>query len=125
MHCRCDGNRQHKYCELAHVRLAAWFSHKFETSTVQKIRLERQADGVELKQADIVLLMGSIHISTIDTTMPDDASPYVLHPNAFLLRSFWDPLQRFLAIAYFLEVPFGIAFHPEHSVGMHANLSCA
>jgi hypothetical protein len=90
---------------------------------VQKIKLERQAEGVALKQPDILLLMASIRISTIDTTLPDDASRYVLHPNIYVLRRFWDPLQRLLAVFFFLEVPFTISFHTEYTLGApHAAL---
>jgi hypothetical protein len=87
---------------------------------VQKIKLERQSEGVELKQPDILLLMASIRILNIDTTLPDDASRYVLHPNAYVLRRFWDPLQRLLAVFFFLEVPFTISFHTEYTLGAPA-----
>jgi hypothetical protein len=92
---------------------------------VQKIKSERHSDGVELKQPDIEFLMKSIHISDMDTTIPDNASRYVLHPNAYMLRNVWDPLQRLLAILYFLEVPFSISFHPERSFGAPAAATSA
>jgi hypothetical protein len=87
---------------------------------VQKIKSERQADGVELKQPDIVLLMTSVRVVNVDTEMPDDASRYVLHPNSYVLRILWDPLQRILALLFFLEIPFSISFHPEFKLGATA-----
>lgn len=85
---------------------------------VQKMKVERTSEGLELKEADLITLMLSIRITTIDTTMPEDCSPYVVHPDAYFLRNFFDPAVRLVAAVYFLEVPFAIAFHPEHSIGM-------
>lgn len=66
--------------------------------------------------------MESIRITAVDTTMPEDASRYTLHPDAYALRNFWDPLMRALACFFFLEVPFAIAYHPEKTIGMPASL---
>lgn len=97
----------------------------FETAvSVQKIKAEKRADGSRIKEADIVTLMQSVHIHTVDTSLPEDASRYVMHPKAYVLRNFWDPLIRLLAIMFFLEVPFTIAFHPEHSIGASCS-SCS
>ena len=89
---------------------------------VQKIKAEKKADGSRIKEADIVTLMQSVHIHTVDTALPEDVSRYVIHPKAYILRNFWDPLIRLLAIMFFLEVPFTIAFHPEHSIGTSLHL---
>ena len=66
--------------------------------------------------------MESIRITAVDTTMPEDASRYVLHPEAYVLRNFWDPLMRALACFFFLEIPFAIAYRPEKTIGMPASL---
>lgn len=84
---------------------------------MQKIKSERQADTRELKESDILMLMQTVRITAVDTTMPDDAPRYILHPEAYLLRNVWDPFIRVLAVLLFLEVPFAISFHPEASLG--------
>jgi hypothetical protein len=92
---------------------------------VQKIKSERAADGLDVKEQDILTLIQSVRISAVDTSLPEDASPYVIHPEAYLLRNFWDPLLRFLALGLFMEVPFMIAFHPEIAMGVPFAISPA
>lgn len=89
---------------------------------LQKIKSEREAEGLSLSEADVITLMESIQITAVDTTMPEDASRYVFHPDAYVLRNFWDPLMRVLACFFFLEVPFAIAYHPEKAIGTAAPL---
>lgn len=84
---------------------------------LQKIRAEREAEAMALKENDFLILMQSVRIAVVDTTMPEDAPLYILHPEAYLLRNVWDPMIRALALIFFLEVPFAISYHPEHSMG--------
>jgi hypothetical protein len=91
---------------------------------LQRIRSEKAAAGLELAEADLIPLLLSIRIVAVDTTLPEDASRYVLHPNALVLRKLWDPLVRFISVCFFLEVPFGIAFHVDHTVGASWASSC-